>query len=39
MEDLNCDEMIDRAVYGDRMHATDLSVKDEVVCPLYLPTA
>jgi len=26
--------MFDRSVYGDRMHATELSVKDdEVVCP------
>jgi len=26
--------MIDRAVYGDRMHTTELSIKDdEVVCP------
>jgi len=34
MEDFNCDKMIDRAVYGDRMQATELSVKDdEVVCP------
>jgi len=33
MEDFNCDEMIDRAVYGDRMHVTELSVKnDEVEC-------
>jgi len=36
MEDFNCDEMIDRAVYGDRItqHATEPSVKDDViVCP------
>jgi len=34
MENSNCDEMINMAVYGDRMHAIDLSIKDDqVVCP------
>jgi len=34
MEYFNCDKMIDSlAVYGDRMHAKELSIKDEVVCP------
>jgi len=31
MEDFNCDEMIDRAVCVDRMHATELSIKDDEV--------
>jgi len=31
----NCDEMIDRAVYGDRMDARNWSVQrsDEMECP------
>jgi len=40
MEDFNCDKMIDRdravgqfTVTGCTQHATDLSVKDDVVCP------
>jgi len=34
MEDFKYDEMTGRSVYGDRMHATELSIKDdEVLCP------
>jgi len=34
MEGFNCDKMIDRAFYSDKMHSTELSVKDDkVVCP------
>jgi len=31
MEDFNCDKIIDRAVYSDRMHSTEPSVKDDTM--------
>jgi len=33
MENFNCDKMIEGALYGDKMHTTEQSVNDEVLCP------